>query len=296
MSGKVLIALGMLCLLSSAKAKADDTAYAYCPAGEGYVYLYDSAASFQVLAYLKCGEKVEVESADRNVAKVRTADGKEGYVAQSSLTASLPTRQPQPAAAPVVSSPQPQPQPAAKAFAPFSGLGFGTIVPRVEAFGGFSYMNAGTSALANRQNLSGFESSVAYNVNRWLAGEANFGGYYKTIQILNVGTYGFHDYTIMGGPRFNIRKAFFHGLVGMDHLAGSTNFYETGASASDNVLAAALGGGVQWKFSRQLALRTSADYLLSRFEGATQSNFRVTAGIVFEAGSLHGRGIEVGQK
>jgi opacity protein-like surface antigen len=132
---------------------------------------------------------------------------------------------------------------------------------------------------------------VAIHVTTWLAGEANVAGYYKTIDILNVGTFAFHDYAMMGGPRFNIRKAFFHGLVGVDHLTGSTNFYTASASSSDNALAGAAGGGVQWNVSRQLALRTSADYVLSRFGGLTQNNFRVTLGIVFEAGSVTRRGL-----
>jgi hypothetical protein len=170
-------------------------------------------------------------------------------------------------------------------------LGYEQNVPRLEAFGGFSYLNAGTSALASRQNVVGFEGSVAVHVNTWIAGEGSFGGYYKTLTILNVGTFGFHDYMAMGGPRFNVRKAFFHALVGIDHMTGSANFYGVNGSASSNVLAGAGGGGVQWNISRQLALRTSADYLLSRFGGATQNNFRVTLGIVFEAGSVSRRGL-----
>jgi len=43
---------------------------------------------------------------------------------------------------------------------------------------------------------------------------------------------------------------------------------------------------VQWNITRQFALRASGDYLLSRLEGLTQNNFRVTLGIVFEAGSV----------
>jgi opacity protein-like surface antigen len=169
-------------------------------------------------------------------------------------------------------------------------LGYEQRVPRLEVSGGYSFLNAGTSALTSRQNLNGFESSAVINVNRWLAAEGNVSAYYKSLQILNVGTFGFHDYAFMGGPRFNVRKMFLHGLVGVDHLAGSTNFFATSASSSDNAIAAAVGGGVQWKVSRMLAVRTSADYVLSRFEGATQSNFRITTGIVFQAGSVNSRG------
>jgi opacity protein-like surface antigen len=365
---KVLITLGILCSLSSAKAKADDVAYAYCPLGEGYVFLYDTATGFQVLANLKCGEKVTVVDARDNArARVRTADGKEGYVLKSSVIATLPGRQRQPAAPtappnasaeqlqprpqsqpqpesqpkpqsqpqpePKQSEPQaqaqlqpqpeqgqqpqpepqlqgeaqprpepqpaqplpepqpqlePEPQPAAAAFTPFSTLGYGQNVPRLEVFGGYSFLNAGTSGLASRQNVSGFEGSVAVHANNWLAGEASFSGYYKTLDVLNVGTFSFHDYAVMAGPRVNMRKAFFHLLLGIDHLAGSNNFYAIGASSSDNSLAVAAGGGVQWNISRQLALRTSADYVLSRFEGLAQNNVRVMLGIVYEAGSIRG--------
>jgi hypothetical protein len=51
-----------------------------------------------------------------------------------------------------------------------------------------------------------------------------------------------------------------------------------------------VGGGVQWNVTRQFALRTSGDYVMSRFEGLTQNNFRVSLGLVFEAGSVNSRG------
>ena len=340
---KVLITLGILCFLSTARAKADDVGYAYCPLGEGYVFLYDSPTSFQVIANLKCGQKLTVvDPRDDNRARVRTADGKEGYVQKSSLIAALPGSQPQPvapAAAPVApaapaasipqqpaeapaqpkpqprqepqaeaeAQPQPQsqpqlqaqaqppvqakpsaelPPPAAAAFTPFSTLGYEENVPRLEAFGGFSFMNAGTGALANRQSVGGFESSVAYNVNHWLAAEGSVNGYYKTINIIGEGTFGFHDYLLAAGPRLTVRKVFVHGLIGMDHLANNIYFDGLGPSPSNNALAVELGGGVQWKVARHFGVRTSADYVLSEFEGYIQSNFRVTAGVVFDLGKL----------
>ncbi len=423
MCRKVLIAVGLLCFLSATRAKADDFVYAYCPLGEGYVFLYDTATGFQVLANLKCGQKVTVVGAggsDR--VQVRTADGKEGYVPKSSITGALPGAKQQPTAAPNASIPQPQtpaqaqppaqpqpaqpkpkaqpqpqaqaqlqappqpqappvvqaqpkpeaqpepqprpessaeakpepqpqaearvevqsqpqappesqiqteakleaqpepeappeppapakpepqlqaelksqpqprpetrqePQPAAVAFTPYSTFGYGRNVPRLEVSGGLSYLNAGTNALTSRQNVVGFEGSVAVHVNTWIAGEANLSGYYKTLTIVNVGTFGFHDYMAMAGPRLNMHKAFFHVLGGIDHLSGVTNFYSV-ATSSNNVLAGAAGGGVQWNVARHLALRASADYVMSRFGGVMQNNFRVTLGVVYEAGSIRG--------
>ena len=425
MCRKVLIAVGILCFLSSTRAKADDFVYAYCPMGEGYVFLYDSPAGFQVLANLKCGQKVTLVGPDgSDRVHVRTADGKEGYVPKSSITGALPGAKQQPTGAPSASSPQPQasaqaqppaqpqpaqpkpkaqpqaqaqlqaapqpqappvvqaqpqpaaqpepqpkpessveakpelhsqaeaqvevqsqpqtppesqiqteakleaqpqtktqqepqaqpepaapseaqpelqaelksqpqpragarqePQPAAVAFTPYSTFGYGRNVPRLEVSGGLSYLNAGTNALTSRQNVVGFEGSVAVHVNTWIAGEGNFGGYYKTLTIVNVGTFGFHDYMAMAGPRLNMHKAFFHVLGGIDHLSGVSSFYSV-ATSSNNVLAGAAGGGVQWNVARHLALRASADYVMSRFGGVMQNNFRVTLGVVYEAGSI----------
>ncbi|GEM_PF-645030 len=426
---KLLIVSGMLCLLSGAEAKAQDTAYAYCPLGEGYVFLYDSADGFQVLANLKCGEKLQVvDASDRTRTKVRTANGREGWVPKTSLNVPvapkasqaavpanpvpqapqtqtprqapvLPQRQPaspeqpksqpqqvkaqpetqaqasqpvqQMPAPPLITSqpgtaaqaqtepeseplphvqelaqsqseqqaqpevdvkleaaaepqpeampqpePQPQPQPeaqpeaqpqpeaqsevqgapkaqtqfqspqpAATAFTPFSSLGY-EYVPRLEVYGGYGFLNAGTSGLASRQNVSGVEASVDVHINRWIAGELNGGVYIKTLNIINVGSFAYHDFLGMAGPRFNIRKMFFHALVGVDHLAGSGNFYTVGNTLTNNALAGGGGGGVQWNVTRQFALRTSADYIMSRFEGLTQNNVRFTLGIVFQAGNV----------
>lgn len=81
------ILIPILMLLCSAVAKADDFVYAYCPLGEGYVFLYDTVTGFQVLANLKCGEKVAVvDTSDKERTKVRTAAGKEGYVFKYTIT------------------------------------------------------------------------------------------------------------------------------------------------------------------------------------------------------------------
>jgi hypothetical protein len=48
----------------------------------------------------------------------------------------------------------------------------GTIVqgqelPKVEVFGGYSYVNIDANNLAKRQNANGFEASVSGNLSRW---------------------------------------------------------------------------------------------------------------------------------
>jgi opacity protein-like surface antigen len=164
-------------------------------------------------------------------------------------------------------------------------------VPRVEVFGGYSYVNIDTNGLISRQSANGWETSVAGNFNRWFALEGDFSGYYKTYAVdlsaidLGVVDVNVHDYGFVGGPRFNFHPFFVHALVGFDHLSGSA----LGFSASQNSFAGAFGGGIQWPVAQHWAVRGSADYVLTQhniFGGPayTQNNFRVSAGIVYTFG------------
>jgi len=171
-----------------------------------------------------------------------------------------------------------------------SGSPVGTLEPahpltRADIFGGYSYLNLDTNGVTSRQNFNGWEASVAAHAYKWLALEGGVGGYYKTYSY-NLGLLGnlkvsVHDYNFMGGPRVNYGRAFFHGLVGIDHLASSA----LGSSASENSLAAAFGGGAQWRIARDWSVRTSADYLLTRHTSGLsrvmQNNIRVSAGVVY---------------
>jgi opacity protein-like surface antigen len=164
-------------------------------------------------------------------------------------------------------------------------------VPRVEIFGGYSYLNIDTNGLTSRQSANGWEASVAGNFNTWLALEGDASGYYKTypedLSILGLGLVdvNVHDYGFVGGPRINFRPFFVHALIGVDRVTGSA----LGSSASQNSFAGAFGGGIQWPVAQHWAVRGSADYVLTQhniFGGPeyTQNNFRVSAGIVYTFG------------
>lgn len=182
--------------------------------------------------------------------------------------------------------------------------------PRVDVFGGYSYLSADTNNLASpsRQSANGWEASVSWNYNRWFAVEGDFSGYYKTypldVAVLGLGisevNLDFHDYGYVGGPRFNFRPVFFHALVGGDHLTGSVPSVVSG-SASQNSFAAAFGGGVQIPVAPRWAVRGSADYVLTRHNiynlipglsgpAYTQNNFRVSVGVVYTFGSTYAGG------
>jgi len=76
---------------------------------------------------------------------------------------------------------------------------------RGDLFVGYSYLNAQTNGLSpSRQNFTGWESSYSMNLNPRLAGEADFGGYYRTIAVLGLAGAGsnsidvaVHDYSFL---------------------------------------------------------------------------------------------------
>jgi len=156
----------------------------------------------------------------------------------------------------------------------------------MDLFGGYSYLNIDTNGLSSRQNANGWEASVSGNFNKWFAAEAAVSGYYKNYDVLGVNV-AVQDYSYVAGPRVNFKPLFVHALIGGDHLSAGA----LGASASQDGLAGAFGGGLQWRFSRQLSFRTSADYVLSRHNilggsSVTQNNFRVSVGIVYGFGTV----------
>ncbi len=56
-----------------------------CAANDNRVWVYDSLTSFSVILRLPCGEQVEIISRVKGYVKIRTADGKEGYVPDSAF-------------------------------------------------------------------------------------------------------------------------------------------------------------------------------------------------------------------
>jgi PDZ domain/Outer membrane protein beta-barrel domain len=165
--------------------------------------------------------------------------------------------------------------------------------PKIDVFGGYSYLSVDTNGLISRQSANGWEASVSGNFNRRFALEGDVSGYYKTFSVLGVGDVKVHDYGFVGGPRINLGPAFVHALIGGDHATGSA----LGGSVSQDSFAGAFGGGVQIPVAPRWAVRASADYVLTRHNifkllypllpDYTQNNFRVSAGVVFSFGGTH---------
>ncbi|HYA62909.1 MAG TPA: outer membrane beta-barrel protein [Candidatus Sulfotelmatobacter sp.] len=158
--------------------------------------------------------------------------------------------------------------------------------PKLDIFAGYSYLqaNPGVSGV-DSFHLNGGSASIAYNVNSWLSGVADFGGYTNG-NVLNSGASGTLS-TYLFGPRVSYRHfgritPFGQVLFGVAHA--NANAFET--SGTQNGFAMTVGGGVDYQVSHHLAIRpVQADYLLTRFNVGTfsaqsQNNVRISTGFV----------------
>ncbi len=177
----------------------------------------------------------------------------------------------------------------------FSAVASGQDNPKVEVFGGYSYVRI--NAVNTGFNFNGGSGSVSYNPNEWLGLVGDFGGYHwsETGADGTVVTYLF-------GPKFAYRSGrftpFVQTLFGGAHFSGTASV-PVGAvsqprpqaaglfgSASENGFAMALGGGLDLNATDHIGIRLiQAEYLYTRIgvTGVTdhQNNARISAGVVF---------------
>ncbi len=149
--------------------------------------------------------------------------------------------------------------------------------PRVQVFGGYSYLSVDTSGASSRQSLNGWNAQGNINVNRWLGFTGDFGGYYGSPFHVSV-----HDYSFVFGPTLTYRAEhvapFFHALFGGNHAGASA----AGGSGGDTAFAMAIGGGLDIPIKSHFAVRIAqADWLRTQHANRDQNNVRVSTGIVF---------------
>jgi len=158
----------------------------------------------------------------------------------------------------------------------------------IDVFAGYSYVRANpVTAGADGFNLNSGSASVAYNVNSWLSGVADFGGYANT-NILNSGVGGTLS-TYLFGPRVSYHRysrvtPFGEVLFGVAHTAADVLVTPN----SQNAFAMTIGGGIDYRLNQHFSIRPAkVDYLLTRFnefnttKAQSQNNLRVSTGIVF---------------
>jgi outer membrane immunogenic protein len=311
MCSRRFILIPILILLGSAGAKADDFVYAYCPLGEGYIFLYDSVAGFQVLANLKCGEKLTVvDMNDKDRTRVRTASGKEGYAFKYTITTVPFGAQPQAAAPPSAAKQQPksrpeprpkpleqpelkpltQPRPESRA-----ALALVRHIAELELFGGYSYMRSNLVFTGAPLSANGGSASVVIYLRDWFGIVGDFGSYEQRNIAAQGLSLAFSTYQL--GPRLRFPQVihitpFAQFLWGAGHAGGTVYTRSLGFSVPplgvNNAFVLTGGIGADWNVSPRIAIRlVQADYLHSEFlngGGNRQENIRLSTGVVFSFG------------
>jgi len=160
--------------------------------------------------------------------------------------------------------------------------------PRGEVAGNYTYVRFNPGGGAPGQNCHGGGGSVAGNLNSYFGVVGEFSGCKFTG--LPAGA-SIHAFTYLFGPRLTYRshgrfEPFGEFLFG--GVNGSASLTGTG-SGSTNAFSMAIGGGADYKMTRNVAIRLiQADYLYTKFDfgsGYThQNNVRIQAGIVFRFG------------
>lgn len=162
-------------------------------------------------------------------------------------------------------------------------------------FFGYSFENASSTAFSTnlnfvtRPNLQGWDASLEGKIFPHLGIVTDLSGHYGsqsftiatpvgggpgTLQVTG------HEFNVLFGPRISIPVGKFtpfgEAMVGVGHMTTGGS----GGGPSDYAFATALGGGIDYRLIRLVAVRLEGDYVTNRFFGAVQNNVRISTGIV----------------
>jgi hypothetical protein len=148
---------------------------------------------------------------------------------------------------------------------------------KAEVFGGYQYLRMGSDtslgSTGGAQGFNGWNAAAQVNFSKFLGVEGDFSGTYANISGVST-----HVYTYTGGPvvfaQVGRIKPFAHVLFGGTKLGGS----ESGVSVSWSGYTTLAGGGVDAKFSKNLALRVAQfDWLYYHYGSKNISGFQFPA-------------------
>ncbi|MEO6726525.1 MAG: outer membrane beta-barrel protein [Blastocatellia bacterium] len=162
--------------------------------------------------------------------------------------------------------------------------------PRVEIFGGYSYLRADDDN--GGIDLHGWNASTAVNINKWVGIAADFSGHYGEASVFSLTNKAdVSGYLFLVGPRFSYRKhkvltPFGHVLLGAARQNVSVRTASGRLKSDDAAFALAIGGGLDATVHPNLAIRLfQTDYVLTRFNDDSQHNFRISTGLVLRLGT-----------
>ncbi len=168
-------------------------------------------------------------------------------------------------------------------------------------FIGYSYYNTTPltfAGITSRQSLNGWEGSLEGRVFPWVGIVADFSGHYGSQTVPSpVGTCAIgvvcspltastHVQNFLFGPRVSVSvgkfRPFGEVLFGAGHISvkESSPLPDNFVMPKDTSFATAVGGGLDYRIIRPIAVRLQGDYIQNRFFGGTQNNIRLSSGIV----------------
>lgn len=177
---------------------------------------------------------------------------------------------------------------------------FAQNAPKVELFGGFSYLRLAEQTYLSAANLNGWNASGKLNVAPRLGFLADFSGHYGERRLqLPVGSNPsispepgeMRQHTFLFGPELRVLTrdrltVNVRALAGVAHT-NTLMFVEHLTFPSANAFAAAFGGSIDYRISDRFSYRImQPELLLTRFSRSTQPDVRVSTGIMFTFGRL----------
>jgi len=162
--------------------------------------------------------------------------------------------------------------------------------PRVEVFGGYSYLHEPSL------NLNGWNGAATINVYRCVGITADFSGHYWSTSLsaplvgaLDIRNH-IHSYTF--GPTVSLRNQtrftpFVRFLAGGSRLTFKGTVASATGSASEDHFTVVSGGGFDITVNRRIAVRpVQLDYHGVHFSGGWMNSLRYSAGVVFRLGEI----------
>ncbi len=154
-----------------------------------------------------------------------------------------------------------------------SALGQDGDYPKVEAFGGYSWIEIDGEG-GEDERFNGWQASISGNFHENIGIVVDVGGQYKSV--LGI---GFSYYEFLLGPRFMVRServtGFVHALFG--------HRYVFALSDIDSAFALGLGGGMDVSVSDSIGIRVfQFDYMPNNSRSMWRHDVRFGSGIVFK--------------
>jgi len=170
--------------------------------------------------------------------------------------------------------------------------------PKVEIFGGYSFLRVSPGNGLNSVTGHGFNLSVAGNISKNFGIVGEFGRYSKSDSLgaifndpgLNLIDAHASVQTYLFGPRFTVRtgkaEPFFHALFGAARGSAEVSTIGGTQTGAGYAFTYALGGGVDIKAHNNFAIRIGQlDYLRARVDDQGLNNLRYSVGVVIRMGS-----------